>query len=86
MIEMDILKKIVIEEGNCCWSRPSICSLCPLSRLKTKPDGSFMSCIESLGVQDLTEELADARYKDVAARILLDEAIDQILGEIDGAQ
>jgi hypothetical protein len=83
---MDILKKIVEQEGNCCWSRPAICKLCPLSKLKTKPDGSLMSCIESLGVQDLTEEQADARYKDVAVRMLLDETIDQILGGNDGSQ
>ena len=83
MTEMDILKKIIEEKGNCCWSKPSICKLCPLSRLKARGDGSFMSCIESLGVQDLTEEQADARYKDVAERMLLDEAIDQILGGLD---
>ena len=29
----------------------------------------------------MTEEEADAKYKEVAARILLDEAIDEILGE-----
>jgi hypothetical protein len=82
---MDILKQIIAEEGNCCWSKPSICISCPLSKLKVKQDGSFMSCIESLGVQDLTEAKADARYKDVATRILLDETVDQILGDINGS-
>lgn len=80
---MDILKKIVEQEGNCCWSKPAICKLCPLSKLKKKQDGSHMSCIEALGVQDLSEEQADARYKEVAARLLLDETIDQILGDTD---
>jgi hypothetical protein len=81
---MDILKRIVQEEGNCCWSRPSICAQCPLSKLKKKPDGSYMSCIESIGIQDLTEEAADARYKEIAVRLLLDEAIDDLLRGEDG--
>jgi hypothetical protein len=86
MNQMDILKKIVEEEGNCCWSKPSICEQCPLSKLKVKPDGSYISCIEALGVQDMTEEQADARYKEVATRLLLDDAIDTILGANDGSK
>jgi hypothetical protein len=55
----------------------------PLGLLRQKPNGTYLSCIEALGVQNMTEEEADARYKEVAARILLDEAIDEILGEPD---
>lgn len=80
----DILKKIIAAEGSCTqWARPTVCQQCPLSKLKQKPNGSYLSCIEALKVQDMTEEEADARYKDVAIRILLDEAIDEILGESD---
>lgn len=87
MEKMDILNKIVESEGSCTnWANPSICRQCPLSKLKKKPNGTYYSCIEALGVQEMTEEEADARYKDVAAKILLDKTIDKILGESDGSQ
>lgn len=81
---MDILKKIVDSEGSCTlWAKPSVCKLCPLSKLKKKSNGSYLSCVEALGVQDLTEEAADAKYKEAASRILIDKAIDDLLGEPD---
>ena len=80
-----ILKRIIEEEGSCCWSKPSICAKCPLSNLKKKPNGSNMSCIEALGVEDLTEEQADAKYKEAAIKLLLEGAIDDMLGGKDGA-
>lgn len=52
-----------------------------MSRLKQKDDGSYMSCIEALNIQELTEEQADAKYQEIAERILLDESIENILGE-----
>lgn len=82
----EILKKIIEEEGNCCWSKPSICARCPLSKLKKKPNGDWMNCIEAIGIEELSEEQADAKYKEVATRILLDEAIDEILGDTDGSK
>ena len=81
MNEVEILKKIIEEDGSCTWSRPAICKNCPLSKLKQKDNGDFYSCIEALGVQDLTEEQADAQYKKVAERLLLDETVDAILGD-----
>lgn len=83
---MGILNKIIEEDGSCTqWASPAICAQCPLSKLKQKPDGTYLSCVEALGVDEMTEEEADARYKEVASRILLDEAIDDILGESDGS-
>lgn len=79
-----ILKKIIESDGSCTqWATPAICKLCPMSKLKQKEDGNFLSCVEALGVNDMTEEEADAKYKDIASRLLLDEAIDEILGESD---
>ena len=87
MDSMDILKKIVESEGSCTiWATPSICKKCPLSKFKKKADGSNLSCIEALGVQDLSEEEADAKYKEVASRILIDKAIDDLLKEPDGSK
>lgn len=79
-----ILKKIVEAEGSCTqWASPAVCKECPLSKLKQKPDGNYYSCVEALNIDNMTEEEADARYKEVATRLLLDEAIDEILGESD---
>jgi hypothetical protein len=79
-----ILKKIIEADGSCTkWANPSICNECPLSKLKQKEDGHYLSCVEALGVSDMTEEEADARYKEIAARILLEEVIEEILGESD---
>lgn len=81
MNKIDILKRIVAEDGSCTWSCESICQQCPLSKVRLKDDGNYYSCIEALGVQDLTEEEADKKYKEVAERLLLDETIEAILGE-----
>lgn len=82
---MNILKKIVDSEGSCTlWAKSSICLVCPLSQLKKKSNGDFLSCVETIGVQDLTEQEADAKYKEVASRILIDKAIDDLLGEPNG--
>lgn len=83
---MDILNKIVENDGSCTqWASPSVCKQCPLSKLRQKEDGTYLSCVEALGIENMTEEEADARYKEVASRILLDEAVDAILGESDGS-
>lgn len=77
-----ILKQIIASDGSCTkWAGPTVCKQCPMSKLKQKEDGHFLSCIEALGVSEMSEEDADARYKEVATRLLLDEAIDEILGE-----
>lgn len=83
-IMSSILKKIIEEDGSCTlWASPSVCAQCPMSKLKQKEDGNWLSCVEALGVGNMSEEDADARYKEIAARLLLDEAIDEILGESD---
>lgn len=79
---MNILEKIIENDGSCTkWANPEVCAQCPLSKLRKKQNGHFLSCIEAIGAQDLTEEEADAKYKEIAARLLLDEAVDDLLGE-----
>lgn len=82
-----ILKKIVEAEGSCTmWASPSVCKQCPLSKLKQKADGHYLSCVEALNIDNLTEEEADAKYKEVASRLILDEAVDDMLGEPSGSK
>ena len=72
-----ILERIVAEEGNCCWAKPSVCKKCPLSRLTRSDNGSFMSCVEALNIDGLSEEEADARYKEAAINKIADLTIEQ---------
>ena len=74
-----ILERIVAEEGSCCWATPSICRSCPLGSLIRSDNGEFMSCIEALNVDGLSEEDADKRYKDAANRKLADMVIDRVI-------
>lgn len=79
MTEEEILEKIIEEEGNCCWANKSICEQCPLSKLKKRPDGTYYSCAESVKISGETEEDADARYKEIATRILLEKSIEEYI-------
>jgi hypothetical protein len=74
-----ILTKIIQEGGNCCWSRPSICRDCPLGKLAKYDNGGYMSCIEALNIESLTEEEADKRYKEAALDILASMALEQAI-------
>jgi hypothetical protein len=79
MGEVEILQRIIEEEGSCCWASPSVCLSCPLSSLKVKQDGSAMNCIEAIGVEGLSAAEADKKYKEAAVRALLDAEVDSVL-------
>lgn len=85
---MDILNKIIEENGSCSWVEETgldICSRCPIASMRKREDGAFMSCLEATGV--LGTELnyyhheVDERYKKVAEQLLLDESIEELLKE-----
>ena len=74
-----ILERIVAEEGNCCWATPAICMDCPLGRLVRSDNGGYMSCVEALNIDGLSEQDADARYKEAAVSKLADIVLEQII-------
>ena len=76
---MKILERIITEEGSCCWATPSICKSCPLGTLIRSDDGRFISCVEAIDIEGLSEEEADIKYKRAAAKKLADIALDQII-------
>lgn len=76
-----ILERIIQEEGSCTWAKPSICVRCPLGKLARDKDGGFMSCVEALHIDGLSEEEADARYKNAAQEKLADLTIENIIEE-----
>lgn len=82
MDKNEILQRIINEEGNCSWANKKICAQCPLSRLVKRPDGNYYSCVEAVNAANLnTEEEIDARYKEIATRLLMDEAVDELLAK-----
>jgi len=78
---MDILSKIIEEEGHCgLWATPDVCRRCPLSRLKQKADGSYLSCIEAINAASVSsEQEADALYKEIAIKLLLNKSVEDML-------
>lgn len=80
-----ILEKIIAEEGNCCWAKPAICAKCPLGKLNRYDNGGYMSCVEALNIDGLSEEEADAKYKEAAINKLVDITLDDIIRDKDGS-
>lgn len=74
-----ILERIIQEEGSCCWASPNICQSCPLGRLARNDVGGYMSCVEALGIDGISEEEADARYKAAALDKLADKSISDLI-------
>ena len=75
----NILERIIEEEGSCCWATTSTCKICPLGKLIKNDTGRFMSCIEALNIDGLSEEEADAKYKAAAMDKLADISISNII-------
>lgn len=73
--ESDILEKIIQEDGSCTWSKPSICAICPLGKLDRYESGRYISCVEALKIDGLSEEEADAIYKKAAQEKLAELTI-----------
>ena len=74
-----ILERIISEEGSCCWATPDVCKRCPLGCLIRSDNGGFMSCVEALSIDGLSEEEADAKYKQAAIEKLFDAALDKVI-------
>lgn len=80
MDKRDILKQIIQQEGSCTgWANKTICKSCPLGKLKQREDGNYLSCIEAVNVENLSEEEADKKYKVAAEIALADLEIDKML-------
>lgn len=65
------------EDGSCCWSTSDICKQCPLSKLKKREDGTYYSCVDVVKIDGKTEAEADARYKEIASKILTDIVVEE---------
>ena len=79
--DITILERIIAEDGSCTWSDPQTCNMCPFSKLTRSDDGSPMSCVEAFGIEHLSEEQADARYKEAALQKLAEIALEKGITE-----
>lgn len=89
MQEKDILNKIIENKGKCDWLLQHLyanvqslpCSICPLSKIAKRKDGSYLSCYDSLikSKQDIID--TDAIYLMTASHKLLDLEIEEELGK-----
>ncbi len=79
MTDTAILERIIEEDGSCCWAKPSICAACPLGRLARNDNSGYMSCVEALNIDGLSEAEADARYEEAAKHKLADISINDII-------
>lgn len=76
-----ILQKIISTGGQCDFGTPSICRACPLSKLKPKEDGTFLGCLEAIGVVGLKGKEVDDKYLEAANRKLLDLEMEEALDD-----
>jgi len=84
--EKEILEHIVKRNGRC-EGIPDMCSMCPMAKLKKRPDGHYYSCWEVIMPRptDLygPEEI-DSRYKKAAEDRLSQMIIEEVfLEELD---
>lgn len=77
---ISILERIIQEDGSCTWAKPSICAACPLGKLQRYESGRYISCVEALNIDGMSEEEADAVYKKTAqeklAQLVLQNSIE----------
>jgi hypothetical protein len=76
---IDVLERIIKEEGSCNWAKPKDCSRCPISKSRLRTDRVFYSCIEAVGAQNSTEEEADKLYLKAAQNLLADLELEKVL-------
>lgn len=97
MDKRDILQRIIDNHGSCDWlgfegNTAPACAFCPLSKLKKRKDGTYMSCWDSLMSPPPGEWIpafgryskSDDLYMDKAVELLQDILIEDMLtGEPD---
>jgi hypothetical protein len=79
MNQKSILERIIAEAGSCNWAKAPVCAVCPLGRLARNETGGFMSCVEALNIDGLSEQEADAKYREAAQNKLADISISDII-------
>lgn len=92
MDKREILQRIIDDGGDCealhARSLFHLCKSCPLSKLKQRPDGTYLSCWDAIvisegqpGAED--HRFAEELYLDKALEVLQDIVVEDMLrGEL----
>ena len=87
--KIQILEKIIENDGSCNWAKPSICKKCPLAKLSRSESGIWLSCVDAVLGDKSTlikeEDKIDSLYLEIAKKTLLSELIDNILKDDNGS-
>ena len=82
MDKRDILQNIIDNGGTCVAlyrNDKTICQYCPMSKLATRSDGTYLSCWDALGLQYTYGGHTDEIYFKKAVELLSDILMDDIL-------
>ena len=80
MDDKEYLGKILDHDGGCSnWADEKLCENCPLSKLVRRSSGGYLSCTEAVKATGLNDDAARLRYVAIAALLLLDINIEDIL-------
>lgn len=87
MDKREILQKIIDDGGDCealhARTQIYLCKTCPMAKLKQRPDGTYLSCWDSLIIQDGTKpddyRFAEEIYYAKALELLQDIIIEDML-------
>lgn len=81
MTKTEILQHIA-KNGTCGELHASLCTKCPLSKLKKRPNGDgWLSCFEAVGAINSTD--IKAKYKEAASLKLIEMAIEGAITDVD---
>lgn len=80
MLSIKQILQHIAKKGTCKELPISACSVCPLAKLKQRPDGNgWLSCYEAVAGPDY--ENVEEKYKEHASNKLMDLAIEDALAD-----
>jgi len=83
MDKREILQKIIDDGGDCealhARSLLYLCKSCPLSKLKQRSDGTYLSCWDAIVVGEDDYRFAEELYLDKALEVLQDIMVEDML-------
>jgi hypothetical protein len=64
---------IIADTDSCDSFNPRVCDTCPLAKLKTRSDGSYMSCADAVGYK----KPKDGSYAKAALDLIIENVISE---------
>ena len=75
-----LLQSIIDNDGECIDMAITLdCKDCPISKMANRSDGSRLSCVSVVQATDSSTSSLNAKYKNLAEKLLIDLEIEEIL-------